>query len=416
MERYSKDDIVGLPRLKDEKKQWAVKLMVSLVPYAFMVSPLHLPVLASRIINILLKNGSCKEAAFGLSTYSICAIALLHDIETGYSYGKISVALLESFNTTDSLLPNLRILADAFVNYFVEPIQSAASGLLHLYEESRAAGNNSDAFMALHNYCQHSIMSGCYLPEFEKQSKEFAIRSLRLQQLQYCRSILSEHNLALALTGNAERKKPFDLLGDDSIVTEDDFLNDCLSSSRTALAQVIYFKRMFVSFWLKKYNEAIEFAERYRSHDRTASARFLYVYHSFYEGLTAFELSRRSTDDAIKLKWVGIGERSIDRYKVWQKHSKWNFENKLLLLQSQCHRCRGEYDDSESKFQAAIESARLHRFVHEEGLARELYSSFLSEKGAIDKSKEELLLAIECYERWGASAVVNLVRQSIAET
>ncbi|KAL7453012.1 hypothetical protein ACHAWC_004717 [Mediolabrus comicus] len=416
LDGYSKEDIVSLPRLKDEKKQWAVKLMSFITPYAFMASPRHLPILANRIINILLTQGSCKEAAFGLSNYSLCAISILHDIEAGYGYGKMSIALLESFNAKDSLIPRIKCLLQNLVNYLVEPIQSTASVLLQNYEELRSTGDNSHAAVAMHMYSQQMIMSGSFLPTLEKQIGEFALRSLRLQQLIHCRSILTEQIMVLALTGNAEGRNPCDILEDNSIGTLDDLLQEALSSGRSGLAQSIYFKRMFVAFWLKQYTEAGELAELYRSQDRAkASTRFLDIFHTFYEGLAAFHLAYSSTDPDNKIKWMGTGESSIDRFKVWQKHSTWNFENKLLLLQAEYHRCQGEDEDAESKFQAAIESAKLHRFVHEEGLAIELYSSFLKKKGDLDNSKGQLLLAIDCYERWGASAIVELVRSEEAE-
>jgi predicted ATPase len=416
LDGYSKEDIVSLPRLKDEKKQWAVKLMSFITPSAFMASPRHLPILANRIINILLTQGSCKEAAFGLSNYSLCAISILHDIEAGYGYGKMSIALLESFNPKDSLIPRMKCLLQNMVNYLVEPIQSTASVLLQNYEELRSTGDNSHAALAMHQYSQQMIMSGSFLPTLEKQIGEFALRSLRLQQLTHCRSILSEHIVVLALTGNAEAKNPFDILVDNRIGTLDDLLQEALSSGHSGLAQSIYCKRMFVAFWLKQYTEAGELANLYRSQERaTASSRFLDIFHTFYEGLTAFHLAYNTTDPDNKIKWMGIGERSIDRFKVWQKHSSWNFENKLLLLQAEYHRCQGEDEDAKIKFEAAIESAKLHRFVHEEGLAMELYSSFLKKKGDLDNSKKQLLLAIDCYERWGASAIVELVKSESVE-
>lgn len=408
LDGYSKEDIVGIPRLKDEKKQWAVKLMAFLMPYAFMVSPRHLPILANRIINILLKHGACQDSAFGVSAYSLCVISILHDIEAGYSYGKIAIALLESFNATGRL-HRIKCELQNIVNYLVEPMQSSTIVLLESYEGLRATGDNECACLALNVYCQKLLMSGCSLPVFEKQCEEFALRSLRLQQLQYCRNIVGTHNIVLALTGNPEGKNPFALLRDHDIATEDDLLQESLSSGRSGLSQNIYYNRMFTAFWFKKYIEAAEYAAQYRNLGRI-SIRFLDICHSFYEGLTSFHLARCSTDESIKLRWMGVGEISVDRFKVWQEHSTWNFGNKLFLLQAECHRCYGENDDADSKYLAAIESARLHRFVHEEGLARELYASFLAEKGESDKSKTQLLLAIECYEKWGASAVVNLLR------
>ena len=407
LDGYSKEDIVGVPRLKDEKKQWAVKLMDFLTPCVFMMSPRLLPILANHMINILVKDGACKESAFGLSNYSLCLITLRHDYEAGYSYGKMAIALLESFGAMGSL-QKVKCMLQNMVNYLFEPIQSTANVLLESYEGLRATGDNEFACLALSMYSDQLIMSGCLLPVVEKKCEEFALRSMRLHQLQYCRNLCCTHNRVLSLTGNAEGKNPFDLLRDNDIATEDDLLQESLSTGRSGLSQQIYFSRMFTSFWLKKYNKAAEFAAQFRNAGRI-SMRFIDIYCTFYEGLAVFHLARCSTDKVIKSKWMDIGEKSVDRFKVWQEHSSWNFENKLYLLQAECHRCAGENDNADAKYLAAIESARRHRLLHEEGLAMELYASFLEETGESEKSKTRLSLAIECYEKWGATAVVKLL-------
>ena len=181
---------------------------------------------------------------------------------------------------------------------------------------------------------------------------------------------------------------------------------------RSGLSLHIYFSRLFAAFWLKNYTEAAEFAAQYRKLGRSFSVRFIDIYHALYEGLTAFHLARCSTDETIKSEWMGVGEKSVDRFKVLHEHSTWNYENKLLLLQAECHRCKGEGDDADTKYLAAIDSAQQHRFLHEEGLAMELYASFLAERGESDRSNTHLLLATACYEKWGASAVVNLLKKT----
>lgn len=408
LDGYSKEDIVGVPRLKDEKKQWAVKLMEFSLACAFMLSPRLLPILANRIINILVKDGACKESAFGFSAHSLCLIIIRRDIEAGYSCSKMAIALLESFDAPGSL-HRIKTTLQNFVTFLVEPIQSTANVLLESYEGLRATGDNEYACLALNMYVSQSIMLGCSLPVIEIECEEFALRSLRLHQLQYCRNMSSTHNMILALTGNEEAKNPFNLLRDHGISTEDDLLQESLSSGRSGLSLHIYFSRLFAAFWLKKYTEAAEFAAQYRKLGRF-SMRFIDIYHALYEGLTAFHLARCSTDKAIKTEWMGVGENSVDRFKVWQEHSTWNFENKLFLLEAECHRCTGEDDVADSKYLAAIESAQRHRFLHEEGLAAELYASFLAERGESDSSKTHLLRATACYEKWGASAVVNLLK------
>lgn len=105
---YSKEDIMNSPRLTNERKRWALKFMAFIMPYIYMVKPIHFPVICCRMINIFLEHGVCSEAAFGFSGYSLCLIFFLREIALGYKWCKLSLALLQSLNL--SLCPKMKIL------------------------------------------------------------------------------------------------------------------------------------------------------------------------------------------------------------------------------------------------------------------------------------------------------------------
>jgi len=93
------------------------------------------------------------------------------------------------------------------------------------------------------------------------------------------------------------------------------------------------------------------------------------------------------------------------------RHGYWNWENKLLLLEAESHACEGELEMAKSKFRASIDSAKRHRFVHEEGLASELLGAFLEENGNVDEAKEHYAYARLCYQKWGAFALADRLSQ-----
>jgi hypothetical protein len=58
-------------------------------------------------------------------------------------------------------------------------------------------------------------------------------------------------------------------------------------------------------------------------------------------------------------------------------------------------------------YEESIVSARKHRFVHEEGLAMELFGEFQSATGNAEEAKEQKRLARVCYEKWGAFGLLK---------
>ena len=120
--------------------------------------------------------------------------------------------------------------------------------------------------------------------------------------------------------------------------------------------------------------------------------RFLDVFVVLFEGLTSLQLARRKNGD--EQKWIRKAEQAISSFKTWGSHSNWNCENKILLLQAELHSVRGQIDDAEEKYKVSILSARKHRFIHEEGMAFELWVIFTKNMKDTRMPKYNLLLHV----------------------
>ena len=230
---------------------------------------------------------------------------------------------------------------------------------------------------------------------------------VELKQLPSSLTHQTNHQSVLKLIGSA--KNPFEVLKG-FIENEDQLLQHALSTRRMPLAETIYFNRSFVSFFLKDYEqakEAVEWAENYKSR----SAMLKNNCQIFYSGLLAFHFTRCPSEPS-KQRWIEVGENALSLYQKWVQYSKWNWENKLFLLEAEFHFTKGDMCQAEEKYKLAIESAKKHSFVHEEGLASDLFSAFHNTNGDIGKAKKYRSKARSCYEKWGALALVELLDSS----
>lgn len=107
----------------------------------------------------------------------------------------------------------------------------------------------------------------------------------------------------------------------------------------------------------------------------------------------------RSTNE---IKWREIGIQSVRTMSQMVECSEWNFMNKLHLLNAELHYLESQNCLAENSFKAAIVSANQHGFYHEEALACELYGLFLIDTKNLVVGIEQLQLAFEKYEQWGA--------------
>ena len=104
------------------------------------------------------------------------------------------------------------------------------------------------------------------------------------------------------------------------------------------------------------------------------------------------------------------GNDAIEKMRSWSSQCSWNFSNKLLLLQAESHYSLGEEKLAAEKYSQAIESARKHRFVHEEAMGCELASLFHQKMNDQDLSSSLMKRSIDCYTTWGAQKKVEALK------
>ncbi len=136
------------------------------------------------------------------------------------------------------------------------------------------------------------------------------------------------------------------------------------------------------------------------------NSNFLFGY--FFEGLASFQLARQSSDEE-SAKWIEKGQVVLAKILCRKEHSLWNWENKVLLLEAENMYTKGDVDRAGPLYDDAIQSARDHKFVHEEAIASELAGIFYYEGGFRQKSYSYLAHSVKSYEEWGAHAVARRV-------
>lgn len=226
-----------------------------------------------------------------------------------------------------------------------------------------------------------------------------------------CYGQVNTYIFILKMNGNYDKVNPFPEIFDGKIANEEELLNLALSSGKRINAKGILSNRFQAAFWLGHYEEAAELAEKARPPPKMS---FMEIYHLFCEGLTAFQIARRSSQSAAS-KWMEIGEEAVERFRFYEKCSTWNYENNLFLLEAEYHRCKQEEDKAAAKYRASIKSAQEHRFVHEEALALEFYGDFLRIIRRVDESKQIYANARVCYEKWGAHAIIPRLEEKIGQ-
>jgi len=404
LSKYSTKDLMNIPKMTDKRKQWAMTFMDSIIPCVFVISPLFLPTIANRMMSLSIRCGLTKESSFGLYAYCYCLGCMLQDIDEGYHWIKVTRLMLERFNATE-LCPKLKLVQYSFLIYMKEPLQSVTNVLFHCREDIMMVGDVEYAILSAHFHCQFAVLTGASLSNAEKECDSLSMEMFRLKQTQSILENASIHHMVLQLIGSD--KDPFAIPGI-TYKDEDEVLDHLESSGNVVFANSIYIHRVVTACFFRRYEYAADMIEKYHSEVGKGSLVLSAVMYAFFEGLVAFRMARSRPND--EQKWLVKGESAIQRYETWTTHSEWNFENKFLLLEAESLFSQCNYDSAEKKYIASIESARRHKFIHEQGLALDLLASLYKLRGDSDKETECLEGAYGCYETWGAHGLLSHIR------
>lgn len=125
----------------------------------------------------------------------------------------------------------------------------------------------------------------------------------------------------------------------------------------------------------------------------------------FFEGLISFAIARQSAENN---EWAIKGEIALAYMKRWES-SKWNFENKINLLEAEKSHFLGNFDLASKLYLQAVKYSEKHKFLHELAICLELQGLFFQGRNLREKALTSLNRSVGCYKDWGANAVAKRV-------
>ena len=170
------------------------------------------------------------------------------------------------------------------------------------------------------------------------------------------------------------------------------------------------FHKVLQSFWMGHHDRCFHYSEKLLETKECGKHHRLVTL--FYHGLNSFVLLRKG-------KYT---KRSSQIYKVAHKElkeaeemSKWNYRNKVHLIEAEKYSYQGLNKEARSSYGAAIMAARSSKFVHEQGLACELSALHCQRNGDFDQAMKFFSQASICYSKWGSSLKVEAVSHEIQQ-
>ena len=437
----SDDSLLHLKESSDRKMSTLIKLYANLANCLHLSRPLLVGAVSLRMVALTLKNGLTPvapnvfalygeilmalghvEDACRMGMYYRCCVYFTSCIWRFHSYhiqhtpnvaGRLALKLLErrgSFAYKSATIVEVYQI----ILWAAEPLPCVVDAHLLGHKCGLQAGDSLHANFNLMRSIVTSYIAGKYLDSVQSDIRN-CIRTIQRQN--------SQHFMAASVLLHSQTcvlKAGIHTLNEDrvgSIPTERELLaNERFANNKVAVRTMKVHHLMRAVLFGQLDDISSSDVNLWSDTSELKNAlRPLVVVGIFYQGLASFYLARKRVQE--RTSWIARGDAILSSMKRWAQHSEWNWENKALLLAAEKEHLLGSFGRAEALYERAIRSAREHRFVHEEAMASELAGKFFLQRGGVPAKSVALLIhAARCYEKWGATAVMNRVRSEIATT
>ncbi|MBE9048873.1 AAA family ATPase [Nostocales cyanobacterium LEGE 11386] len=398
--------LIDLPEMVDIKQQLVVRLLIALVPPAYVTSNFSLYMLVSlKAMNISIQYGNMPESAMGYSGYGLILGSVLGDYQSGYEFGLLGFKLSQKSNYLAQLCQTSFVLAN-FIHVWAKPIQ----GVTLINDEGYQAGLNSGdlqhAGYHISGKACNQLFQGTQLDLILADIVKYLpfINSTKNQSADYI--LQGIQFFVLDLVANSVKQENFS----SAALSQDEFVKQCeLSHSFFALCLYYVFQMQLACIkrnFAQGFNHALAASKILNS----IAGHTTYSKYNFYYSLILLNLYPEASLDE-QNEYHKQVEANQTQLKIWADICPENFLHKYLLVEAELSRVTGKSLVAVDLYDRAIQSAKDNGLIHNEALANEFTAKFYLDWGKNRIAQEYLTQAYYNYIRWGAQAKVQDLEQ-----
>jgi predicted ATPase len=156
------ENLAFLPLMTDSYKLAAMRILIAIIPAAFMTNPMLFPLIIFTMVNLSIQYGNSPLSAYGYVSYGMLLCGVLSDIDSGYQFGKLAIKLVEQFATKE-IKAKIDFMFNCFIKQWKEHIKETTQPLLEAFKTGLETGDIEYSCYSVANYAHHCYWSGEHL-------------------------------------------------------------------------------------------------------------------------------------------------------------------------------------------------------------------------------------------------------------
>jgi signal transduction histidine kinase/CheY-like chemotaxis protein len=384
--------------MSDRQARLTMELLADLSAPIFNSMPMLMPMLSMTMVSLSLRFGNIPASAMGYANYGFVLNAFFGDIETGYSFGKLALSVVD-FLKAKEFQGRIYFLFATWIQHRREPLRATIPTLKYAYGTSTESGDLIASGYSISCYFESQLFGGVELSEWEP---EISLYSSVLDQIkQYSAQVYIHMRKQVAINLMAKNTQPECLMG--KAYDETVMLPKHEGDGEIVALGCVYIYKLMLAYLFGKYDRALEYITQGERYLVALSGMIPIPVFHFYAALTYLSLigEQSEPERSRLLAQVDTHQTTIAQ---WAKHAPMNYQHKWELIEAEKQRLLGNRAVALDYYDRAIAGAKEHQFTHEEALANELAAKFYLDWGKEKIAAVYLIEAYYCYTRWGATA------------
>ena len=401
------ETLVELPEMTDPFQLAVMKILVTMISVIYIGRPDLYSHLLCKQVQASIRYGNAPGSVFLYAAFGSLLCRLGNDIEAGYRFGAVALALAEKRNTLEHKGQAIHAVS-GYLNHWRAPLRETVDLALQGYRSAIDVGDFEFASYNIYCYCKHAFFCGKPLESVEREMVEYSHVVKKLRQETSLRFLKTFHQTVLNLMGRSPNPCIFSD-GEETLLLMYQQANNNLGIF------YLYFCKLLLNYLFENYEKAIYYADLAERADASQYGGPLAVPLTvFYGTLARLALYRKATpvQQEQLLKKASAARQEMSE---WVRHAPDNYRPKFHLMEAERFSIKGDDEKAIDHYQQAIEAAREQQFIHDEALANELAASYWQRKGRPAFAEAFLRRAHTCYTLWGCYAKAVQMEKKLKE-
>lgn len=401
------DTLYNLPAMTDSNMLMAMDIITYVGMPVYMVAPNLYPILSFQRVLLSLQYGNNPDSQIGYVSYGLIMGGVLGKAEVGDHFGKLALRLSETHKISKARVYGIYY---GSVSPWKNPLSESVAHFMKGYHAGLESGEYEFGSYCLGLLDMAGIFIGTPLTEMAEKTQEHMQSLARLKQaIPIHMNILARQQI-LFLNGQDKFKGE----NDGSVFQNDIHLKAIIEADERASLFLYYIFLTSLLYQFGDHEKAVDSSMKAEKYADSGKGFFMNMTYHFNDALicAAHIGQEKKYSRKILLKRI---KTNLKKLKLWAKNSPVNCLNKYHLALAEFERVNGKTEKAIENYEKSIKAAKVSEFIHEEGLANELFFKFWAGKNQKGVATVFLKEAIRCYNAWDAHAILDHLEKDYPE-